>query len=77
MSPNYRPSICTPDRMNCISLTGVLQVDLGGYNYRPATGRGIAATGVPVAPSTVPQQLDDGVNVRRGRIGVQGKFMGD
>jgi phosphate-selective porin OprO/OprP len=58
MSPNYRPSICTPDQMNCISLTGVLQVDLGGYNYRPATGRGIAATGVPIAPSTVPQQLD-------------------
>jgi phosphate-selective porin OprO/OprP len=77
MSPNYRPSICTPNQMNCISLTGVLQVDLGGYNYGPATGRGIAATGVPIAPSTVPQQLDDGVNVRRGRIGVQGKFMGD
>ena len=77
MSPNYRPSICTPDQQNCISLTGVLQVDLGGYNYRPATGRGIAATGVPIAPSTVPQQLDDGVNVRRGRIGVLGKFMGD
>ena len=77
MSPNYRPSICTPDQLNCISLTGVLQFDFGGYNYRPATGLGIAATGVPVAPSTVPQQLDDGVNVRRGRIGVLGKFMGD
>jgi phosphate-selective porin OprO and OprP len=77
MSPNYRPSICTPDQQNCISLTGVLQFDFGGYNYRPATGLGIAATGVPIAPSTVPQQLDDGVNVRRGRIGVLGKFMSD
>jgi phosphate-selective porin OprO and OprP len=77
MSPAYRPSICTPDQLNCISLTGRLHLDVGGYNYRPATGLGIASTGVPVAPSTVPQQLDDGINVRRARIGVLGKFMGD
>jgi phosphate-selective porin OprO/OprP len=77
MSPNNAPSICTPDQLNCIGLTGTLHLDVGGYNYRPATGRGIASTGVPVAPSTIPQQLDDGINVRRARIGVLGKFMGD
>jgi phosphate-selective porin OprO and OprP len=77
MSPTNAPSICTPDQLNCIGLTGTLHLDVGGYNYRPATGLGIASTGVPVAPSTVPQQLDDGINVRRARIGVLGKFMGD
>jgi phosphate-selective porin OprO/OprP len=77
MSPNNAPSICTPDQLNCIGLTGTLHLDVGGYNYRPATGRGIASAGVPVAPSTIPQQLDDGINVRRARIGVLGKFMGD
>jgi phosphate-selective porin OprO and OprP len=33
MSPAYRPSICTPDQLNCISLTGRLHLDVGGYNY--------------------------------------------
>jgi phosphate-selective porin OprO/OprP len=65
MSDNNRPSICTPDKQNCIALTSRLQLDAGGYNYRPATA------------STTPQQLDDGVNARRARIGVLGTFMSD
>jgi phosphate-selective porin OprO/OprP len=65
MSPGNRPSICTPDQLNCIALTSRLHLDVGGYNYRPATAK------------TSPQELDDGVNARRARIGVIGKFMGD
>ncbi|HSP63080.1 MAG TPA: porin, partial [Pyrinomonadaceae bacterium] len=62
---NNRPTICTADDQNCISITGRLQFDAGGYNYRPNT------------TASNPQQLDDGVNARRARIGVIGKFMGD
>jgi phosphate-selective porin OprO/OprP len=65
MSPGNRPSICTPDQLNCIALTSRLHLDVGGYNYRPAT------------PKTTPQELDNGVNARRARIGVLGTFMGD
>jgi phosphate-selective porin OprO/OprP len=65
MSPDNRPSICTPDQLNCISLTSRLHLDVGGYNYRPATS------------STAVQELDDGINARRARIGVLGTFMGD
>ena len=65
MSPNNRPSICTPDNLNCISLTSRIHLDVGGYDYRPNTF------------ATVPQKLDTGVNARRARIGVLGTFMGD
>src|SRR5262245_5228511 len=65
MSPGNRPSICTVDGANCISLTGRLHLDAGGYDYRPNT------------LATVPQFLDDGVNARRARIGVVGTFMND
>jgi phosphate-selective porin OprO/OprP len=65
MSPGNRPSICTPDQLNCIALTSRLHLDVGGYNYQPATTK------------TSPQELDDGINARRARIGVIGKFMGD
>lgn len=63
--PNNRPTICTADEQNCVSLTGRLHFDAGGYDYRPNTA------------DTKPQRLDDGVNVRRARIGVLGKFLGD
>jgi phosphate-selective porin OprO/OprP len=63
--PNNRPTICTADQQNCISLTSRVHFDGGGYDYHPNT------TG------TVPQRLDDGVNVRRARIGALGKFLGD
>ena len=62
---NNRPTICTGDDQNCSSITSRLQFDAGGYNYRPNT------------TATNPQHLDDGVNARRARIGVVGKFIGD
>src|SRR6201993_2817333 len=61
--PNNRPTICTADEQNCISLTSRLHFDAGGYDYRPNTA------------DTKPQRLDDGVNARRARIGVTGKFL--
>ena len=63
--PNNRPTICTADEQNCIALTSRLDFDAGGYDYRPNTA------------NTKPQRLDDGVNARRARIGVLGKFLGD
>ena len=63
--PNNRPTICTADEQNCIALTSRLHFDGGGYDYRPNTA------------GTKPQRLDDGVNARRARIGVLGKFLGD
>jgi phosphate-selective porin OprO/OprP len=63
--PNNRPTICTADNQNCVSITSRLHFDAGGYDFRPNSA------------ATVPQRLDNGVNVRRARIGVIGKFMGD
>ena len=63
--PNNRPTICTADDQNCVSIVSRVHFDAGGYDYRPNTA---AAT---------PQRLDNGVNVRRARIGVIGKFMDD
>jgi len=63
--PNNRPTICTADDRNCIAITSRVHFDGGGYDYHPNTA------------GTVPQRLDDGVNVRRARIGVIGKFMDD
>jgi phosphate-selective porin OprO and OprP len=63
--PDNRPTICTADGRNCVAITSRVHFDVGGYNYRPNTA------------ATTPQRLDDGVNVRRARIGVIGKFMDD
>jgi phosphate-selective porin OprO/OprP len=63
--PNNRPTICTADNLNCIAITSRVHFDVGGYNYRPDT------------TATSPQKLDSGENVRRARIGVIGKFLGD
>jgi phosphate-selective porin OprO/OprP len=72
MSPSFRPSICSPDGLNCIALTSRLHFDVGGYDYRPSS------TFFPgQAASTTPLHLDDGVNARRARIGVLGTFQGD
>jgi len=65
LMPNNRPTICTYDQQNCIAITSRIHYDIGGYDYHPNT------------PSTVPQRLDDGTNLRRARIGVTGKFLGD
>jgi phosphate-selective porin OprO/OprP len=63
--PNNRPTICTADEQNCVALTSRLHFDAGGYDYRPNS------------TNTKPQRLDDGVNARRARIGVIGKFLSD
>src|SRR5882757_6760751 len=63
--PGNRPTICTADNLNCVSIVSRVHFDAGGYNYRPNSA------------ATVPQRLDDGVNLRRARIGVAGKFLGD
>jgi phosphate-selective porin OprO/OprP len=63
--PGNRPTICTADNLNCVSITSRLHFDAGGYDYRPNT------------LATNPQRLDGGINARRARIGVLGKFMGD
>ena len=62
---NNRPTICTADDQNCISITSRVHFDIGGYDYRPNSA------------ATNPQKLDDGTNLRRARIGVVGKFAGD
>src|SRR5262245_53916160 len=65
MSPGNRPSICTPDGLNCIAFTSRLHLDTGGYWYDPNTRTGFLN---PAGPP--PQHLDSGVNARRARIGV-------
>jgi phosphate-selective porin OprO/OprP len=72
MSAGNRPSICTPDGLNCIAFTSRIHLDTGGYWYDPNTRTGFL---VPAGPP--PQHLDAGVNARRARIGVLGTFMGD
>jgi phosphate-selective porin OprO and OprP len=65
MSPGNRPGICTADGQNCIELTSRLQFDFANYlNVHPQQ-------------STGPHSLTSGVNARRARIGVLGKFAGD
>src|ERR1700716_532958 len=44
--PNNRPTICTADNQNCVSITSRLHFDAGGYDFRPHTA------------ATVPQRLD-------------------
>jgi phosphate-selective porin OprO and OprP len=63
--PGNRPTICTADNLNCVAITSRVHFDVGGYDYRPNT------------TATNPQRLDDGANLRRARIGVIGKFLGD
>jgi phosphate-selective porin OprO and OprP len=63
--PNNRPTICTVDEQNCVSITSRVHWDVGGYDYHPNSS------------ATSPQKLDDGENLRRARIGIIGKFFGD
>jgi phosphate-selective porin OprO/OprP len=62
---NNRPTICTVDEQSCISITSRIHWDVGGYDYHPNSS------------GTSPQKLDSGENLRRARIGVIGKFLGD
>ena len=42
--PNNRPTICTADEQNCVSITSRVHWDVGGYDYRPNTAATSAAT---------------------------------
>ncbi len=60
--PNNRPTICTADDQNCVSIVSRVHFDAGGYDYRPNTA------------ATTPQRLDNGVNVRRDFGGTSDGF---
>src|SRR6266481_8971284 len=65
LSPNNRPGISSADGQNTIELTSRLHFDIGDYlSLHPQTPGG-------------PHSLTSGVNARRARLGVLGKFMGD
>jgi len=65
LTPANAPGICSADDANCIYLTSRLHFDVGNYlSVHPQTPTG-------------PHSLTSGVNARRARIGVLGKFMAD
>ncbi len=64
--PNNRPTISTADGQNSISLTGRIHWDVGDYmNVNPKNTH------------VGPNDLNSGENIRRARIGVTGKVLGD
>jgi phosphate-selective porin OprO/OprP len=65
MTPNHEFGLSSCDGQNTINLTGRVHMDTGGYVNYSHFGAGF------------PTGLASGVNFRRARIGVQGKFMGD
>ncbi len=64
--PNNRPTLSTADGQNTIALTGRLHFDIGDYLDYNAQSHKVG-----------PNNLNSGVNLRRGRIGVVGKVAGD
>jgi phosphate-selective porin OprO and OprP len=67
--PNNRPTLSTADGQNTVSFVGRIHWDVGDYaNYKPENLH--AGTGTPT-------DLNSGENVRRARIGIQGKIAGD
>jgi phosphate-selective porin OprO/OprP len=65
MSTSNRPGICSADGANCIELTSRTHLDFGDYlNVTPQSPSG-------------PHSLTSGINARRARIGVLGKFFED
>lgn len=62
---NGRPTISSADGQNTLAITGRLHFDVGAYDFQPAS------------KATSPQALHSGVNARRARLGVTGKFFGD
>ena len=59
------PGICTTDGRNCLAVTGRIHFDVGDYlEVHPQSKTG-------------PHSLTSGVNARRARIGVVGKFAQD
>ncbi len=64
--PNNRPTISSADGRNTIAITGRFHWDVGDYVNTDARNSHVG-----------PTQLNSGENVRRARLGVTGKFMGD
>jgi phosphate-selective porin OprO and OprP len=65
MSAGHRPGLCSADGENCVELTSRVHFDAANYlNVHPQQPTG-------------PHALTDGVNARRARIGVLGKFFND
>jgi phosphate-selective porin OprO and OprP len=62
---NGEPTFESADGENTLAITGRLHLDFGAYDWQPAS------------KGTSPQNLNDGINARRARLGVQGKFLGD
>jgi len=62
---NGEPVFESADGQNTLAVTGRLHLDFGAYNWSPASS------------GTSPRSLASGVNARRARLGVQGKFLGD
>jgi phosphate-selective porin OprO and OprP len=65
ISPGHRPGICSADGENCVELTSRLHFDAANY------------LSVHPQQPTGPHSLADGVDARRARIGVLGKFFND
>jgi phosphate-selective porin OprO/OprP len=64
--PNNRPTISTADGRNSIALTGRIHWDVGDYFNVHANNSHVG-----------PTDLNSGENVRRARLGVTGKVLGD
>jgi phosphate-selective porin OprO and OprP len=64
--PNNRPTISTADGQNSIGITGRFHWDAGDYF-------GVHANNAHVGPT----DLNSGENIRRARLGVVGKVLGD
>src|SRR6185437_11629672 len=62
---NGRPIISSADGRDTLGITGRLHLDAGAYSWKPDS------------KGTVPQNFNDGVNARRARLGVTGKYAGD
>src|SRR5207245_3445371 len=59
--PEGRPTIATADGRASLAIGGFVQFDMGGYFQNPN-------------PNTQFPRLNDGVNLRRGRLYFVGKF---
>ena len=64
--PNNRPTISSADGQNSIAITGRLHWDVGDYFGEHANNAHVG-----------PTDLNSGENVRRARIGITGKVLGD
>ncbi len=68
-TPSHQFGLTSADGANSIEITGRIQFDVGAYpGYKAAEG---------VGPFGVGKGPQDGVNLRRGRVGVVGKFLDD